>query len=136
MSIGHFNIASLRSLQNWRNYASSASAVHPMLRYVWWILGTPFWLFACFGYIFCLLLFPSMLLGFGLSVAHKQLGVGWFIYAGLVVIFWTTMFLMQLSAAIRQLRVRVLDVEAWIVVLMMSLSYAVAVWYVSYEIGK
>jgi hypothetical protein len=135
-SIGHFTFAPLRSLQNWRDYAASARNVHPVLYYVWCFLGTPFWLVACFGFVFCLLLFPSMLLGVGLSAAHYQPGVGWCIYAALALVFWTTAFLIQLSATIRQLRARVLDVEAWTVVLMMSLSYLVAVWYVPYEIAK
>lgn len=135
-SIGHFTFAPLRSIHQWREAASNARGVHPVFYYVWCILGTPFWLVACLGYVFCVLLFPSMLLGAGLSVAHKQPGIGWFIYAACVVLLWTTLFLVQLKGTVRQLRARTLDVETLTTVLLMSLSYLVAAWYVSFEIGK
>lgn len=77
-----------------------------------------------------------MLLGLGLSVVQKQPGIGWFIYAACVVLLWTTLFLIQLKGAVQQLRARTLDVETLTTVLLMSLSYVVAAWYVSFEIGK
>jgi hypothetical protein len=135
-SIGHFTFAPLRSIQKWREAASNAREVHAALYYVWCVLGTPFWFVACFGYVFCLLLFPSMLLGFGLSVAQKHPGIGWFTYAACVVLLWTTLYLVQLKGAVRQLRARVFDVETLTTVLFMSLSYVVAAWYVFSEIGK
>ncbi|MCX7827080.1 MAG: hypothetical protein N2689_16240 [Verrucomicrobiae bacterium] len=135
-SIGHFTFAPLRSIQKWREGAANAREVHSAFYYVWCALGTPFLLVACIGYVFCLLLFPSMLLGLGLAIAQKQPGIGWCIYAACALLFWTMLYLIQLKGAVRQLRARVIDVEAWTVVLMMSLSYVVAAWYVSYEIGK
>jgi len=46
------------------------------------------------------------------------------------------LYLVQLKGAVRQLRARILDVETLTTVLLMSLSYLVAAWYVLYEIGK
>jgi hypothetical protein len=135
-STGHFTFAPLRSIQKWREGASNAREVHPAFYYVWCALGTPFWFVACFGYVFCLLLFPSMLLGLGLAVAQNRPGVGWFIYAACALLFWTMLYLVQLKGAVRQLRARILDVETLTTVLLMSLSCLVAAWYVLYEIGK
>lgn len=135
-SIGHFTFAPLRSIQKWGEAASNAREVHAALYYVWCVLGTPFWFVAGFGYVFCLLLFPSLLFGFGLSAVQKQPGMGWFIYAACVVLLWTTLYLVQLKGAVRQLHARIFDVETLTTVLLMSLSYVVAAWYVGYEIGR
>src|SRR5262245_28635418 len=103
----HFQFAPFGWLEEWRKSRDAARRISALLCVIWCVLGTPFWIVACFGYVFCLLFFPTMLLGFGLSLAGDQPGVGWFIFAGCVLLLWTALYLIQLMEVIRQIRARV-----------------------------
>jgi hypothetical protein len=135
MSVGSFTIAPLRSFNNWRQLGSSARSVHPILYYVWCVLGTPFWFFGCVGAVFCFLTFPSMLLGLGLSFVNNKPSIGWWIYAACIILLWTLLYVIQMAGVLRQARSAILDIEGTVVILIMSLSYALACWYVSHQIG-
>ena len=76
-----------------------------------------------------------MLLGFGLDVAHKHPGVGWFVYAVAVILLWVMFLIVEAAVLVRQLRARIFDIEVVTAVFLMLLSFAVAAWFVPYEIA-
>jgi dolichyl-phosphate-mannose--protein O-mannosyl transferase len=75
-----------------------------------------------------------MLLGLGLDVANKQPGIGWGVYAVAVVLLWVTFLIMEIAVVVRQLRSRIFDIETISTVILMLLSFALAAWYVHYDI--
>lgn len=130
-----WTLAPLRCVNQWREKSKVAREFHIAFYYVWCLLGTPFWVLSCFGYVACLVVFPSAVLGLGLTFVNYEPGVGWFVYATAVIIFWISVFVFQVAVVLRQLHSRVLDIEAIVTVILISLSFIVAAWYLPHAIG-
>ncbi len=83
----------------------------------------------------CLLFALPLILNFGLTFAGDLPGVGFFVFAVVVILFWSLFFILQIVAVVRQLRRRVVDAEAIGAMCLMFLSYILAGWFIPREIA-
>jgi hypothetical protein len=135
-NIRNWRFASLRCVSQWQEKARVARRFHPVFYYIWCVLGTPFWAVACLGYVCCLLVFPSFALGFGLAIVRHEPGAGWLAYAAAFALFWTAVLVYQVAVVVHQLRSRIVDIEAIVTVVFISLSFLLASWYIPHSIGQ
>lgn len=131
-----WTIAPFRCINLWRQKAAAARQFHSAFYWVWLVLGTPFWVLACLGYVGCLMLFPSAALSVGLAIVSYNPGVGWYVFAAAVVIFWSSVTVFQVAVVLRQVRSRIFDIEAATTAVLMTLGVLVAAWYVPYAIER
>jgi hypothetical protein len=118
----------------WRTLNVAAKTFHPVYYFIWLVLGTPLFWFACIGYFSCLLLAPTFYLALGLAMTHYTPHVGWFVYASIVIILWLLWTVYRIACVIQQLRLQILDIERSAEIILMVLGVAVAYWAIPYAI--
>jgi len=119
-----FTLAPLRLVAMWRNGLEKTAAIHPELALLWRIFGPVILFAAGIGRALALLVAPSLVLSFSLAFTSGKPGTLWNVFAIAVILFWTLVVAAALRTFAAGLRQRIIDLEQFVSVLMMLLSYA------------